>query len=232
MPSNFADENRALLCEVARAFGDLLDQVVFLGGATTSLLVDEGAEANARKTDDVDVIADLLTTADYYHFAEQLRARGFREDQSDGAPLCRWKVQSQSVTYTVDVMPCTAEVLGFANQWYPEALKHTTPHLLEDGCQIDVVQPLYFLATKFEAYHGRFEGDYYSRDIEDIVFVIEHRKNLAVELLDASGDLRDYLKHEFENLNNPEFRNVLPGLLDNEDSLSVVRRQIELMAKS
>jgi hypothetical protein len=39
MPRSFANANKKLLLGVATAFGDLLDQVVFLGGATTSLLV-------------------------------------------------------------------------------------------------------------------------------------------------------------------------------------------------
>jgi len=78
-----------LLEQIAEAFGDLLDQVVFLGGITTALLVDPAAKGSTRKTADVDVIIDLVSRPKYYEFSEKLREKGFREDQSDGAPICR-----------------------------------------------------------------------------------------------------------------------------------------------
>lgn len=46
MPSNFTSENLRLIEQVAEAFGDLVDQVVFLGGITTSLLVDAAAQGS------------------------------------------------------------------------------------------------------------------------------------------------------------------------------------------
>lgn len=42
-------------------------------------------------------------------FGERLRALGFREDQREGAPLCRWLVED----LVVDVMPARERVLGF-----------------------------------------------------------------------------------------------------------------------
>jgi len=232
MPSDFTNENEKLLLEVAKAFGGLLDQVVFLGGATTFLLVDKGAQVHARKTDDVDVIADLITRADYYRFSDELKKRGFREDQRDGAPLCRWQVDREGISYTVDVMPLAESVLGFTNRWYPEALKNTNLHVIGEDLEIRIVKPLFFLATKFEAYHGRFEGDYFSRDIEDIVCLLEHRKALVIELLDAPEILRVYLKKEFSLLLNSDFLNILPGLVDGTSSYSMVKRQLELMIRA
>lgn len=230
MPRSFANANKKLLLGVATAFGDLLDQVVFLGGATTTLLVDQGAEVYARPTDDVDVIADLVTRADYYKFSEDLRAHGFREDQSDKAPLCRWIATHLDVEYTVDVMPIDESILGFSNRWYEESMNTAVQVTLEQGIQIRVVQPLYFLATKFEAFHGRFEGDYLSRDIQDIACLLEHRNDLPLELLDAKPELQEALRNEFRGLSSPDFLNVLPGLLDDPQSLATVKRKIELLS--
>ena len=40
---------------------------------------------------DVDLITEVASLRDYYQLAERLRQRGFVEDQSQGAPICRWK---------------------------------------------------------------------------------------------------------------------------------------------
>jgi predicted nucleotidyltransferase len=129
-------------------------------------------------------------------------------------------------------MPLEKSVLGFANRWYPEALKNTELHVLGEGLEIRVVKPLFFMATKFEAFHGRSEGDYYCKDIEDIVCLLEHRKALAIELLDAPETLHAYLKEEFSLLLNSDFLNLLPGLVDGQSSAAVVKRQLELMIKA
>jgi len=48
---------------------------------------------SVRLTFDVDVIAEINSYADYASFSERLRALGFREDTSRGAPLCRWLIE-------------------------------------------------------------------------------------------------------------------------------------------
>lgn len=68
----------------------MLRDLVFVGGAVTSLLVtDEGAGA-PRTTLDVDAIAEITYYAEYIAFGERPRGLGFSEDARQGAPLCRW----------------------------------------------------------------------------------------------------------------------------------------------
>lgn len=45
---------------VSNALGSLKDQVVFVGGATVSLYADRAA-AEARPTDDVDIVVEIAT---------------------------------------------------------------------------------------------------------------------------------------------------------------------------
>ena len=73
MPHKYITPNSALLEPVADAFGELANEVVFVGGIITYLLVDEAAGVFARKTRDVDVIANLVTQKAYYDFAERLK---------------------------------------------------------------------------------------------------------------------------------------------------------------
>lgn len=63
----------------------------------------------------------------------------------------------------------------------------------------------YLLATKFEAFKGRGNGDgRTSHDFEDIVFVLENRKEIWQEILDLNGEIKEYLINEFTQLiNNP-----------------------------
>jgi hypothetical protein len=50
----------------------------------------------------------------YIKVAEQLRGLGFTEDQSEGAPMCRWRAGE----LILDVMPDDERALGFTNRWY------------------------------------------------------------------------------------------------------------------
>jgi hypothetical protein len=45
---------------VAAGLRELCDQVVFVGGATTSFYIDDPASAEMRPTDDVDCVVEIL----------------------------------------------------------------------------------------------------------------------------------------------------------------------------
>ncbi|MBI5489686.1 MAG: hypothetical protein HY905_20300, partial [Deltaproteobacteria bacterium] len=110
--------NREMLRRVATALGDLDAPVVFVGGAVVELLVTDAAAPAPRPTEDVDVVVQVLTFADYARLGQQLRDRGFREDAREGAPICRWTIDD----VTVDVMPAPLDLPGFSNRWYPIAI--------------------------------------------------------------------------------------------------------------
>ena len=74
---------------VARRLGPLLPRFVFVGGCATGLLITDPASAPVRVTKDVDVIAELASYGEYSTLGERLRGLGFREDDSEGAPVCR-----------------------------------------------------------------------------------------------------------------------------------------------
>ena len=71
----------------ARLLGSLVDEVVFLGGCATGLLLTDTAAPEVRVSFDIDVISEISTYIEYQQFAGRLRDQGFREDTSDGAPL-------------------------------------------------------------------------------------------------------------------------------------------------
>jgi len=73
----------------------------------------------------------------------------------------------------------------------------------------------YFLATKLVAFESRAKGDYWgSRDIEDVVTVIDGRPRLVKEVLAADAELRRFLADTLSaRLHDPDFHPALPGYL-------------------
>ncbi|MFA6032790.1 MAG: hypothetical protein WC889_07835 [Myxococcota bacterium] len=185
------------LTKVAIRLGPLCEKVVFLGGVVTPLLVTDLGAADPRPTLDVDVIVEVATVADYYRLGEDLRNRGFKEDCSTGSPICRWVVDG----IVVDVMPTGAGILGFANRWYDEAFKSAPLFWLGDNLELRLISAPCFIATKLEAFNGRGANDFLgSRDMEDIITVIDGRLELFDEIRVCSTELRDYLSSEFRSM--------------------------------
>ena len=81
--------NLEILMLAVAWLGDLADEMVFLGGCATGLLITDPAAPPIRVTRDVDAIVQVVSHADYYKLSEKLRAQGFKEDMSDDAPICR-----------------------------------------------------------------------------------------------------------------------------------------------
>jgi hypothetical protein len=192
-----ADPNLAVLARAVACLGPLVDRMVFLGGCATALFLTDPAAPEVRPTQDVDVITEVGSLADYYRLADDLRAVGFVEDQSPGAPLCRWRASG----VILDVMPTDERVFGFGNRWYRPALVNAQLVVLPAGERIRTVTAPYFLATKLEAFAGRGIGDYLaSPDLEDVITVTDGRPEIVEEVLRVEVELRLYLAERFSAL--------------------------------
>jgi hypothetical protein len=75
------------------------------------------------------------------------------------------------------------------------------------------VNAVYFCASKLEAFGDRGKNDYLgSRDLEDVVAVVDGRQELVGEIKAAQGDVRSYLGKEIAKLLGVrEFLDALPG---------------------
>jgi len=202
------NRNIELLRGVARRLGPLLPEVVFVGGCTTGLFITDEAAAEVRPTFDVDVIAEIASYPGYAEFSERLRRQGFREDTSEGAPLCRWLIDEMKL----DVMPSDEKILGFSNRWYGAAIETAQEMQIEKDLRIRVVTAPYFIATKLEAFRGRGRGDYgNSSDLEDLVAVLDGRASIVREIA-AEVRIRSYVAEQFCSLlENASFVDGLPG---------------------
>lgn len=155
-----------------------------------------------------------------------LKKQGFSEDTSPNAPICRWKHEE----VILDVMPTDPQILGFGNRWFARAFSAAQSVELPSGRCISLLPAPYFLATKLEAFDNRGGGDYLmSRDMEDIVVVLDGRPEVVEEVRSAEEDLKSELKNRFSQLSeDSNFRYALSGLLP-PDAASQARVSIILV---
>lgn len=212
-----SDQADMMLTMVATALGaEILEQIAFVGGCTTALhITDELSLQGVRFTDDVDVIIDVVGRAHWHDFQTDLRARGFSESINDSV-ICRMRLGELKV----DFRPDDESILGFSNRWYQPALRSANDVLLNNGTKIRVVSPLFFVATKLEAYLGRGRGDPIgSHDIEDIVTVFDGRSQLVEELGAADHELSNYISRQFQQLLAiPDFEYAVQSAAQNDRS--------------
>jgi hypothetical protein len=218
------DPNLEMLVAAARVLQPLLDRLVFLGGCTTGLLISDPAAAGIRPTKDVDAITEVASYTEYGGLADRLRGLGLKEDASEGAPTCRWRYRR----LIIDIMPTDECVLGFTNRWYRLAIA-SSQVVDVAGLRLRVITPVYFLATKLDAFRRRGDNDVIgSHDLEDVVTVVDGRPEVVQEARAASGDVREYLARQVGDLlGNAAFRNALSGFLM-RDSASQARQALLL----
>ena len=221
--------NLELLSGMAHAMGPLCEQVVFVGGCATGLLISQPLVADARVTEDVDAIVEVATLVGYHVLADQLMARGFKQTMADNTPPFRWFWNGMQL----DLVPVDEKVLGFANRWYRPGFEAALFTTLPTGLQLRHLSAPYFVATKLEAFKDRGNYDVYlSHDLEDIITVVDGREALLRELAVAPDDVRRFIALGFESvLNNPDFSNVLPGIVLQSARAGLVLQRIAEMAR-
>ena len=193
MPST----NINMLQTVATGLGELKSDMVFVGGAVAELYASDPAASDIRPTLDVDCVIGLSTRLEFYRLEENLRGRGFVNDTSKGAPICRWIYKD----IKVDVMPTDENILGFSNKWYVEGIENEIKKILPDGTEIFVFPPEYYVATKLEAHKSRGGNDLrQSHDFEDIIYILDNCPDLLNDIAIANASVKAYLQIEFKSL--------------------------------
>lgn len=200
-----------MIRHVAEHLGDLREQVVFLGGAVTGLLLTDPAAPEARFTEDVDVVISVGSYPEYARLEDVLRRRGFTNVRD---VICRWNIAG----VVVDIMPTDPAVLGFSNRWYAAAMQTAAEHSIAPSLSIRLITAPVFIATKLEAFghpSRQGHGDYLlSRDLADIITVVDGRREIVSEVAGADVDVPSFLAQAFRRLlQNADFLDALPGHL-------------------
>lgn len=216
-------DNLELLRIAVAQLGDLAKRFVFAGGCVTGLLISDEASAAQRPTTDVDGIVEVLTYPQLINFEAQLEERGFRR-AIDG-PICRWEKEE----LLLDVMPVNGELFGFNSRWFPEAVASADIREIAPKISIRVVTPIYFLATKLEAFSDRGKNDFLgSRDLEDVVALVNGREELVDEIRVSDSEVKSFITKSFGNLlKKPPFLEAIPGHLNPEpDRIIIVMERL------
>lgn len=217
--------NLLLLERTCEHLGDLLDEVVFVGGATVELWITDPAAPEFRLTDDVDDVVEVSTRRDYYRLEERLRDLGFENDQKSGV-ICRFKHPESELL--LDVMPTEASILGFKNRWQAESFSRAVEVSLPKGKRIRALPPPYLLATKLEAFDARHKLDFYgSRDWGDVISLVDGRRELMDEMREASESVRTYVADRLRDLSShrdfdPGVEGALPSSPESRDRVDYV----------
>jgi hypothetical protein len=223
------DPNLRLLEEAAKKLAPFLGEIVFIGGVTLGLLITDKAAAPIRSTDDVDVIAEIVTYADYIAFSMRLRKAEFTEDTSEEPLTCRWFHGKLKL----DVLALSEEVLGYTNIWYESALNHAASFVLPSGQPIRVITAPYFLATKMEAFRGRGQMDFLaSHDLEDFVAVLDGRSTILKEIADSPADIREYLVEAASSLlSESRFLDAVPGFVLDDGRVALILERLNQLTR-
>lgn len=224
--------NRALLARVARKLEPLGFKYAFVGGSIVEFLIDHPDLSPARPTEDLDLVVEVVSGQRYSDMETVLRQAGFVHDTTQGAPLCRWRLDHT----IVDIMPTENASLGLNTAWFKEALATATPRQIL-GVEVPLISAVAFIATKLAAFTDRGDGDYYgSHDLEDVIAVIDGRASFVTELAAAAApELKAYVVQRIKTLTtNADFQESLPGHLPpdtaSQNRLPLLRDRLKRIA--
>jgi hypothetical protein len=200
-----------MLRRVAVALRALEVPIVFVGGATVALYLDEYAASQMRVTLDVDCIVPTSTLAEHHELEAKLRKLGFRHCLDDDAPICRWTFEE----LLVDVMPFDPSVFGFGSRFTRLGFDRAEDREVVPGLRIRTLPPRYLFASKAEAFQARGAKDpYESKDLEDLVCLLDGAPGIVEAIESEDDELRQHVAAwaaEFSN--DTRMSDLVTGLI-------------------
>jgi predicted nucleotidyltransferase len=183
--------NRQVIRTIAKALAELNEQVIYVGGATVGLYINDPAADDVRPTKDVDISLSVANFAKLEEMREKLKRKGFRQTAEDDV-ICRFRYNE----IKLDVMNTRAIGWAPANPWFAPGFDSKEIVTVE-GQNIYVMPVYYFLASKFTAFNERGNNEpRTSHDFEDIIYIFDNRTDLVEQVLKAPDDVKIFLKKE------------------------------------
>ena len=174
---------------IAMGLEPLHEDFVFVGGSVVECYSTSSVAEQARPTDDIDVVLELAHYGKYANLQERLIQAGFNPD-ANSRVICRYKYKG----ITVDIMPDEPTILGFSNKWYKDGIKGSIMYSIDDTLSIKIFSAPFYIASKIEAYYHRGAKDKrLSTDFEDIIYVLENRKEFFEEFVKANNNVKSFI---------------------------------------
>lgn len=187
--------NRKIIQKVAHALAELNDEVIYVGGATVSLYINDPAAEDVRPTKDIDISLQIASISHLEEIREQLGAKGIKQT-ADLDVICRFKLDD----ILIDVMGTKPIGWAPANPWFAQGFEHKEAIDI-DGITIYIMPLPYFLASKFSAHNDRGGNDpRMSHDFEDITYILDNRTDWHELIKDAPEEVKGFLVKELKNI--------------------------------
>ena len=187
--------NKEIIKRVALALGDLNNVVIYVGGATVSLYINDPAADDVRPTKDIDISLKILSIQQLEEIREQLNEKGFSQS-ADLDVICRFKLDD----ILIDVMSTKAVGWAPANPWFAKGFDKREKVKIDD-ISIQIMPLPYFLASKFSAFKDRGGNDpRQSKDLEDITYILNNRTDWHEVIKDSGKEVKDFLKMQFQEI--------------------------------
>lgn len=213
-PPELAVEAKRMCLFVATILGDLLDDVVVVGGLVPYLLIDQAtapAEGRHVGTRDLDLGLALLNEERYREIAQRLRDRGFQQATNDKGYLTRqtWVLPDAMVSLDFlippivegqrpgSLQPLEADFAAIVMPALPLAFLDTVSVVLDDVTpagerarrKVRVAGPAAFVAMKAHAF--RIRGA--NKDAYDLVYLLtQHGDEPLVGVAQAFATIADH----------------------------------------
>ncbi|MEL6253800.1 MAG: hypothetical protein AAFR87_17460 [Bacteroidota bacterium] len=216
---------------LATVLGEMLNNVVFVGGSVLELYVTDHAAYENRPTDDIDIIITAPTLGGFYSWEQQLEKKGFVHiPEEECGKKHAWKHEE----LTVNLLPMFTESLGYTNRWYEEAVFHANSFLLPDETAIKIFPAAYYLAAKIEAYQQRGKDDIrLSEDFEDIVYLLGSRLEILEEIGNAFHEVRKFIRDAFiEMLKDYDLEEGICYALPDGNDIEAIDRIVHIMKEA
>jgi len=187
--------NREVIRKIASALGEMNEQVVYVGGATVGLYINDPAADDVRPTKDVDISMVIISFGELESIRQKLIRKGFKQSQEDNV-ICRFRYED----IKVDVMSTKAVGWAPSNPWFKPGFVQKEKVKIEDQ-DIQILPLPYFLASKFSAFNDRGVKDpRTSHDFEDIVYILDNRTDIVEQLAKVPDDVRPYLADQLQKI--------------------------------
>jgi hypothetical protein len=205
---------------------------VFIGGGIVKLLITDPVAPPPSRTKDLDLVYAHETEDQWDHWHYKLRQSDFIHDPFN-------KDDPSFILYyqdvRVDFLPDRySKGLGKTNRWFLHVMRDAQ-YVEIKGAHGWIASAPCFLATKFEAFRNPARpgsGDYLgSKDMEDIMAVVDGRLELVHELAQADRDLRIFVSRCCQDLCTDErFKDALESLVPDSGRELEVYNRLQAMA--
>jgi len=161
---------------------------------------DDPAAPPPRPTVDVDVTVSVLAFHQWDRLRMRLASVGF-SIRTDGPEGKVRKCLFHLGEIEVDIMPFNRPEFLTPSRMLELGYQSAVPHTIQDDLEILILPAPAFLATKLEAFLDRGIGDIYlSKDLEDIVTLLDGRLGIEDEILSTFGEMRERIRLELAKM--------------------------------